>query len=337
MPILKDIAKACNVSTSTVSRILNYDLTLKVQESTRQAVFEKAKALGYVKKKRKSSILNNNFKVGIIQWYSMEKELIDPFYLSIRIGAEHYLASKGAEVHRFFKGEENFNFDQLEGLDAIICIGKFSKSEIVKFRKIQDRLVFVDLYTQRINVTSIVLDFETAVYDVLTYLQSLGHNKIGYLGGVERLSDDTIYPSKRRRSFEEYCKQNNIQYEKYIYEDGFSISSGYRMCKSMIQSKTLPDAIFCGNDQIAFGALNALHEAGISVPKDISIVGFNDDQNSLFTTPSLTTVHAPTNFMGELAAKKIYDFLKSKKFHPTRTVLPCELVIRKSCGSKLKI
>lgn len=331
MATITDIAKECNVSVSTVSRILNYDISLNVQESTRQNVLDVAKKLNYNKKPRKSKKDLNILKVGIVQWYSMEKELNDPFYLSIRIGAEHYLTGKGIELIRFFKGNDDFNFKQLDNLDALICIGKFSRLEIIEFRKVTDKLVFVDLYLDKINVSTVVMDFENAVFDAIDYLNSLNHKKIGYLGGIEKLSDGKIYTSRRKKFFERQCKKYNIEYEPYTKEELFTIESGYQMTLDLIKSNKLPTAFFCGNDSIAYGALRALHENNIKVPEDISLIGFNDNQNSSYTTPSLTTLHAPTNLMGEQAAKIIYGFLNNKKNYPTLTMFPCELVIRKSC------
>ena len=92
MVTLKDIAKKAGVSTSAVSRILNYDPTLPVPETTRNKVFNEARNLGYIKKNVKRKNAYENIKVGIVQWYTIDKELTDPFYLSIRIGAENYLS-----------------------------------------------------------------------------------------------------------------------------------------------------------------------------------------------------------------------------------------------------
>jgi DNA-binding LacI/PurR family transcriptional regulator len=91
------------------------------------------------------------------------------------------------------------------------------------------------------------------------------------------------------------------------------------------------DAVFSGDDDSAIGVVNALREAGYRIPEDISIVGFDDLKLSAFLTPPLTTVKAPTELVGHTAAKQLFDLLNGKDVDPL-TLLPTEIVIRRSCG-----
>ena len=126
MSTIKEIAQQAGVSVATVSRILNYDPTLKVAEQTRQRGFDEAKKQNYIKRKIKTKNNYNPIRIGIVQWYSIEKELNDPFYLSIRIGAESYLNQNNIEMIRSFRGDPDF-LSKLSMLDGLICIGKFIK------------------------------------------------------------------------------------------------------------------------------------------------------------------------------------------------------------------
>lgn len=332
MVTLKDIAKKTGISTAAVSRILNYDSTLKVPEATKNKVFNEARNLGYIKKNVKRKNAYENIKVGIVQWYTIDKELTDPFYLSIRIGAENFLTKINYQIFRIFRDENNY-FNKIQNLDAIICIGKFSKQEIADFRKISDRIVFLDMILPKIYVSSITMDIENALKDALDYLWTLGHRKIGYLGGKEYTSDGEYYPDKRITSFRNFCTQHNILNEKYIIEDKFTIESGYSMLQELLKTNRMPTAIFCANDLIAQGAMRATTEAGIKIPDNLSIIGYNNDQGTAFTNPPLTTVNAPSNKIGEFGAQLISLFIQQKKIHPINIVLPCDLVIRDSCAS----
>ena len=327
MTTIKDISALANVSPSTVSRILNYDNTLKVKDETKKKVLATADKLGYTKHKHK--IKRHLTRVLIVQWYPMDLEIHDPFYLSIRIGAENYLSRNNVEIIRYFKGQNDLN-EKIKNIDGIICIGKFSKNEITKFRKITDKLIFVDMFLERIIVSYICLDMYHALEDAINYLYKQKHRKIGFIGGIEKLSDGTTYYELRKTYFIKFCKAHHIEYQKYISLGEFTIESGYLQAKQMIKNNNLPTAIFVASDQLAFGVLRAFSEHGIKVPEDISIVSFNNDLNSSFTNPPLTTINAPSEPMGYLAATYLLTHIKDKKMYPTCISLPCELIIRDS-------
>ncbi|MFI3284292.1 MAG: LacI family DNA-binding transcriptional regulator, partial [Erysipelotrichaceae bacterium] len=275
MSNIKDVAAAAGVSISTVSRILNFDPTLNVTDQTRQRVNDEAKRLNYTKRKTKTKNTYTPRKIGIVQWYSVERELEDPFYLSIRIGAETYLNKNNIEIVRSFKGDNDY-LSKLSQVEGLICIGKFSKHDVSEFRKLTDRVIFVDMFLDKIFTNSIVLDFEHAIQDAMNHLIALNHKKIGFLGGIEYTSDETEYFDRRRHFFEKFCATHQIDYKPYTVFGSYTSESGYQMMKELILKKHLPTAIFCCNDEIAIGAIRALHEYNIKIPEDISVVGFNN-------------------------------------------------------------
>lgn len=325
MATIRDIAKKAKVSITTVSRILNEDPTLQVSSETRRIVNQTAKELNYtVRKKSKSS---HSFSIGVLQWFSIKEEIQDPFYLYIRQGVEDYCRKNKIELIRNFKDDINY-IDSLKDVDGLICIGKFSNKEITLFKNKHKNIIFVDLCTDKITVNTISLDFKNAVYDLLNLLKAKNHKKIGYLGGLEYVDKNILYEDKRKKYFIEFCEKNKIEYKPYLIEDSFSIQSGYKMMKKLIENNNLPSAIFAASDSIAIGALNALQEYNIEVPNTISIIGFNDTVGSKFTNPPLTTVHAPAYEMGKYAANFIYNFHNYNI--PINMVFPCNLIERKT-------
>ncbi len=327
---ITDISNATGLSLATVSRILNHDPNLAVPDHTRAKVIEAARSLGYKKRKFNRSRRYKSTRIGIVQWYSAEKELLDPFYLSIRIGVENTLNKNNTEIVRFFKDE--LDLRQFQNVDGLICIGKFSKEEITTFRKTTDNLIFIDMNPDRINVSYVTLDFKNAVYDALNYLHSMQHKQIGLFTGVETIADDSIYEDSRKTCFIDYCKANEIVYIPYMKIGEFTSESGYNMMKEMINSKNLPTALFCASDPIAVGVLRACAEFNIKVPEDLSIISFNNDSTAAFSNPPLTTMHAPCDKMGEVAALTLINMKKEKKLYPRKITFPCELVIRQSCA-----
>ena len=179
MATLKDIAQAAGVSTGAVSRILNNDPTLSVSPETKKKVFDIALELGYQKSKSRDKSL---FKMGILQWFSAEQEMQDSYYLLVRQGIEDFCQKHSLGIVRAFQSDET-TLTPLQGVDGLICIGKFSEEEVQKFMNICKNIVFLDMPVSDYNITTLTMDFKAAVYDALDYLIELGHTKIAYLGG----------------------------------------------------------------------------------------------------------------------------------------------------------
>lgn len=328
MATIKDVAELANVSITTVSRILNEDKTLSVSEETRQAVFEATKILGYVKKRKVST---QEFTMGIVQWYSLQQEIDDPYYLQIRQGIENFCVQNNIHVIRTFRSDQNY-LDVLKNVDGLVCVGKFNRHEISQFKKISHKIIFLDMYSPNIDDNTITLDFSGAMIEALEYLKSLRHTQIGYLGGKEYIEENVIYQDERKKIFINYCEQNHISYKNFLIEDEFTTESGYMMMMELIRCHQLPTALFCASDPIAIGALRALQEHNIQVPKDISIIGFDDIKAASFTNPPLTTIYAPATMMGEYGASIVYHILSQYPSPaPMKMTLPCTLIERESC------
>lgn len=330
MATIKDIAKAANVSAAAVSRILNQDETLNVSPETRQKVLDTAKALQYVKKGR--PMVKSTFTLGIVQWFSSQQELEDSYYLLIRQGIEDYCLANHIQVIRTYKSDVNYA-DVLKDADCIICIGKFSRSEVEAFQRQNANTLFLDMSVENPRVSTVILDFENAVEQVMEYLTGLGHREIGFLTGREYTDTDQteLYYDYRKELFVKYCEEHGIHYKPYLKEGSFRIDSGYEMMCELIDSGCLPTAVFAASDPIAMGAMKALSENGYSVPHDVSVVGFDDISMAQFTTPPLTTVHAPAYNMGRYGATILHRIVKEQMGTALKIQLPCELILRGSC------
>ena len=140
MATIKEIALKAGVSSSTVSRVLNFDDSINVLEKTKNKIFEVAEDLNYITvKKRKKK--NNNYTIGLIQWFTDKEEINDQYYLSIRNGIERKCANNLIRVERLFTEVE---YDKLDYIDGVIAIGTYSESEIKKIKKFSSKIVFVD-------------------------------------------------------------------------------------------------------------------------------------------------------------------------------------------------
>ncbi len=332
MATIKDIAEKAGVSAAAVSRILNGDTSLSVTPETRKRVLEVSEALGYKKKHVEGchSKCEKSITLGVVQWFSAEDELRDSYYLTVRKGIEDYCDSNKVKIVRAYKTDDMLS--NLKDVDGIICIGKFSKEDITLFKGISGTVIFLDMLMDDKDVTTLSMDFKGGVNEVMDYFTGLGHTRIAYLGGVEYVGDNEVVRDERKEAYEEYMKKHKLAVKGLMKEGSFDSRSGYELMQELIKDKDRPTAVFAASDAIAVGAMKAVSEAGLKVPEDISVAGFNNDEMSSFTTPSLTTVNAPAYDMGQYGASLIIAAGKLSISTPIRVKLPCRLVVRNSCG-----
>lgn len=330
MATLKDVANLAGVSSASVSRILNNDLTLSVPQSTRDKVLEAAETLGYVKKKKKTEV--SSMLVGIVQWVSAENEAKDPYYLNIRQGVENYCSNHMITTIRCYASEFTLN-KRLDKVDGLVCIGKFSEDARAKMISICSNIIFLDMRLDSISNCCIIPDFKGAMRLVIDHFVSEGHKKVGFLGGVEKINDK-VYPDDRLKYFRRFAAQEDMDYLPYLVMNEFSRESGYEMMKSLIDSGHVPTAVFAASDPIAIGAMRACHEAGLRVPEDISIIGFDNIDECNYTYPPLTSIFVPTYEMGSTGMRMLHDAWKrNENIQPMEIKLPCYMIRRQSTQS----
>lgn len=329
MATIKDIAKKAGVSIATVSRVLNYDPTLSVADETRKRIFEVAEALSYKKKVVKKE--PTTAKIAIVSWYTEKEELEDLYYLSISLGIQNRCQQENITVVKYFYSNLN-ELVNIEGIQGIIAVGKFSKTQAKQLASITDFIVFVDCSPDDEKFDSVVIDFEWATRRVIDYLVKKGHQSIGYIGGRETYRDQNIsIVDLREKTFRNYMKELKLYSEGFVYIGHFTVNDGYELMKKAIKEhgNNLPTAFFAGNDQLAIGCLRALMEENISVPGRVNIIGLNDISVSKYVYPPLTTLKVHTEFMGETAVDLLVERIAGRKI-AKKVFIPTKLIKRKS-------
>lgn len=329
MATIREVAQAAGVSAGAVSRILNNDQTLNVTDETRKRVFEVAKELNYSNTRKNIRNPKNKFVLGIVQWFTPEDELNDNYYLRARQGIEDFCLKNSLGIVRVFHGD-NDGLSRLKNVDGLICLGKFSSSDASTFAECCSNIVFLDMQVAARNITSLSMDFEKAVVDVLDYLTNKGHKKIGFLCGQEYVGSGEKLEDPRASAFKFYMEQKNLDYMKWYKLGSFSSQSGFDMMREILSSKDLPTAIFAASDSIAIGAMRAIHEAGLNIPEDISIIGFNDEDSCKYLNPPLTSVNAPSYDMGQHGANLVFVASNLSNHTPLKAQIPCRLIERES-------
>lgn len=327
MATIKDIAKVAGVSIATVSRVLNFDDTLNVTDSTKQRIFEAAEGLNYIKKKEKN-ILKSTYKVAIANWYTEKEEVLDPYYLSIRMAIEKKCANENIEVVKLSPHFTTY----IKEVDGIIAIGKFGHMELEKLKTVSENIVFVDSSPESEVYDSVVCDLKYATINLMNYLEGLGHKNIGFISGAEYINgNNEIFVDRRERTYKDEMYARGIDFKENLYIGEFTPQSGYELMKKAIADNNKITAFVVANDSMAIGAYKAISEAGLKIPDDISIVSYNDNITSQFIVPALTTVKIHMEFMGETAVDLMIEKLKDGREIAKKVVLPTRLIKRDSC------
>lgn len=337
MATIRDIAKAAGVSAGAVSRILNNDPTLSVTEETRSNVISIAGEMNYTKVSHAKSFFASGFTMGLVQWFSAEDARKDYYYLRARQGIEDFCVRNMINMVTVFHGDTDIA-SKLSGIGGLICLGKFSESEVATFIGICPNTVFLDMPVENYNITSLSMDFKGAVNKALDYLVSLGHTNIALLGGQEYVEDQPI-ADPRTAYFKSYMEKHP-ELHPSIFEGSFNSESGYEMMKELLGKKysskgSRPTAVFAASDAIALGAMRAAIDEGVSIPDEISIIGFNNEDSGAYFNPALTTINAPAYDMGQHGANLVFVASNLSIRTPLKALIPCNLIVRESCKSIL--
>jgi len=327
MATIKDIAALAGVSIATVSRVLNYDETLNVSLETRQKIFEAADQLAYESKgykKRKPS-----HKIGLCYSYSLEEELVDTYYLSIRVAIEKHLAEKGYVTRRISLSSPN---ESIRGIDGLICLGLFFAEDIAQIRRLGKPTVFVDSSPDINQFDAVVIDYESATIQALEHLITLGHEKIGFIGGMDADPKGEPIPDLRRLVFESFLAGKGLFRPEWVRTGEYSPKNGYLMLKELFSLPERPTAVFISSDAMAIGCYKAMHELELRIPEDVSLMGFNDIAQARDMVPPLSSGRIHTDFMGETAVELIEEWLRTGRKINKKVLIPTKLVARESTG-----
>ncbi len=324
---IHDIAREAKVSPSTVSRVLNGNVPVAPEK--RAAVLAVIKRLNYQPNAIAQGLVRRRTAaVGV-----MTQSIASPFYGAILVGIEHGLSGSG--YHAIFASgnwrtdEELAALDRLSQrrVDALILLtGVLPDDRLLRFAAdlplviIGRSIAGIDDRCLRVN------DFHAA-YEATRYLIMLGHRRIAHIAGPSLHQD----ASDRRAGYQAALTEAGLAIEpQLIVEGNYTEQSGLLAMQALLSRAEMFSALFAGNDQMAYGARLALYRNGIRVPEDVSLVGFDDQYGSAYTTPPLTTVRQPTYDMGHAAAQAILRLLDGQP--PALPHFTTELIIRESAA-----
>lgn len=339
MATIRQIAELAQVSTATVSRVLNNDPTLSTSAETKERIFAIAEQLGYKRqrlRRQKQEMQRAEAEIGLLFLATADEENQDPYFKSVRRGIELQCEALGLTISKVIRGDQFSDLAEVSGLDGLLVVGSIEVGDVLEAYPNPERVVFVNHGEDQHAYDSVHLNFEGAIESAYEHLVQLGHEHIGFIGGVESIHS-LRQPGEFRRSEEHryraYVKMQSRyhhSYEAVEWVEDWSSQGGYEAMKRILAKPHQPTACIVASDHMAVGALRALHEAGVQVPAQMSIVGFNDIELAAFVLPPLTTVHAYTELLGKTAVNMLVERLEGR-VAPLQIKIGTSLVERESC------
>jgi len=336
---IKDIARRLNISTSTVSYALNGG-PRNVPDDVKQRVFDIARELDYRPNRVARSLVTRKANaIGVVPPSTETNVFLSPFVRLAWNSIVNEAERLGQDLLLFTGHNRNVPGESgnelLDGrIDGVVFIAPRSDVSVIRF--LQDRgFPFTSIASALDSAgPSFGCDNGGGVAQALEHLQSLGHRRIAHIAGGPN-SPDAVY---RMDAFKHYmCLRGLDVPEGYIQPGAFTVESGYAAGLRLLRLNPRPTAVFVGNDEMAYGLCQALREAGISVPHDVSIVGFDDCDMSYAFNPPITTVQQPVAEMAAAALRAAVDIangdIPSGVGHAASAQFPTRLIVRGSTAS----
>lgn len=330
MITIKEIAKQLNMSTTTVSNVI-HGKTGEVSEETTKIVQDFLKKVDYVPNINARNLAQNESKIiGLALKARADKYenlIMDPFVSVLIGGVEETIRNAGYFMMLYISSDttEIMRHVSTWNVDGLILFGMLNDDGIRVSEKYKKPIVCIDTYSIEglKHFTNVGLDDEQGTYDMVTYLISQGHRKIAFLSDNMNGVD-----LARLNGYKKALKDNNIKYSDSNFlkirpksdEVEYSLEEICRKARDFT-------AIMCVSDLYAITLMAALEDRGISVPNDISIVGFDDNMLGQLHRPALTTVHQDVKEKGIVAARTLLQQLNKQKT-PNQILLPTHLVIK---------
>lgn len=330
---IKDIAKALNIAPSTVSRALNNHPALK--QETKDLVREFAERNDYQPNLLALNLLHKKSNtLGVIV-----PEITGHFFSAIITGMQDVIGTSDYNIMICLSNEsyeeEVMIINKLSKIqiDGVLISPSSETKNFDHLRRLQKSgipVVVFDRDCPGLEADKVLVDDYLGAFQAVEYLIRSGCSRIAHLGGPLNLST----AKHRLQGYLDALENNNmpVREEYIVHASGFCHKNGKKPAKQLLSLHVVPDAIFAMNDSIAICALHVAQKLGFSIPEDISIIGFDDEPQSIYFNPPLTTVWQPVYEIGMLSARIMLSRLEGdgETEHLRQEIFKPELVVRSS-------
>jgi DNA-binding LacI/PurR family transcriptional regulator len=227
----------------------------------------------------------------------------------------------------FIREHKHVQIFERRYVDGMLCLGTNDRNyHLEDFKGDRYPVMIVDNYLEQWNLDFVACDYRSGAEQVMNYLLQLGHHRIALLTAAQEIRTARDV----RQVYMERLTSAGCQPDEGWIEDGkFTEEGGAEATRRILDKHPDVTAIFAGNDKMAVGALHLLNRMGVDVPRQISVIGFDDLQHAAFVNPSLTTVHLPLYQVGALACEKLIERIRGRSEKVAET-LSTHLVVRDS-------
>jgi LacI family transcriptional regulator len=329
MITIKDVARAAGVSVATVSRVQNGSALVK--ETTRRRVGEVAERMGYSPHGAARSLITSRTNTLGVLLPDLHGEFFSEVIRGIDQTAQrhgHHLLVSSSHEDR--SAVETALRSMRGRVDGLIVMWPEMDSTAVPNLPAGFPVVLLSAPIGPHGFDVITVANYEGAYAMVCHLLDLGHRRIAIIKGIEGNAD----AAERLRGYRGALASAGLSSLAVEVAGDFNEASGYRAANELLQSELRPTAIFAANDAMAIGALSALRDAGLRVPDDIALAGFDDIPMARYLEPALSSVHVDISALGERATLRLLAAVRDKDRHEHRAeTLPTTLVLRRSCGS----
>ena len=335
MVTIRDVAEKAGVSIGTVSRVMNNKSG--VSKQTRNRVLEISQQLGYDPNKRVPLTTSQISHLGLLIRPTEQPLTSDPFYGGIFHGAE--ISCQENQITVFFstldivngrlrKPPSMMDDDRMSGL---VLLGALPLEVIESINKLTDLpIVLIDNYFPNCRWDSVMIENISGAYSATKHLIVNGHRNIAMMSGADHPSILERQDGYQKAMQEHELEPIIIKTKSTPPGDGLSPSDGEKGIVDILEGTPETTAVFCSNDNQAIGAIIKLQELGVKVPKDISIIGFDNIITGNYTTPPITTIHVDRTSLGKLAIQLIINRINNPERGIIRTIVGTKLIERAS-------
>lgn len=327
---IQEVAKRAKVSTATVSRIINHNPTVDPRLAKR--VWKVIDQSGYRPNIQARSLVSGRSHIlGLVV-----SEITNPFFpeivqafesMAVENGYEILLVSTVHDPKRMDVSVRRMTERRVDG----VAVMTFGMEELLLedpvFKDVP--LVFVDVGPDRPRVSNIRIDYQHGIRQAVQHLAAMRHERIAFISGPLRLKS----AMSRRHAFEHAMREIHLTaHESLIIEGDHTLEGGARAMRSLIGNRQRPTAVLCSNDMTALGVMRTCYEKSLSIPKDLSVIGFDDIKFAQFVLPPLTTVRMSQTELAGIAFRALLTELERSKAteHGTEYLLETSLVLRDS-------
>lgn len=336
MPTLEDVAREADVSVSTVSRVFNDPD--KVRPDTRERVQNAVDALGYQPSRVARRLRLKDGKASLLGL--VIPDIQNPFFADVTRGVEDVardhdyaliLTNSDEDPERQRVAVDTLTTEEVDG--AIVPPVSDDDPAVKRLVESDVAVVCVDRHLKNTRVDTILSDNRRGAYEAVTHLIELGHERIGFIGGVPRISTLT----ERREGYEAALRDHGLPVDPALIKEGEARRErGTFFTNELLDLDTPPTALFTGNNMTTLGALAALHVRGVRVPADMALVGYDDVPWAMALNPPPTVVDQPGYEIGRRAAEILIKRLANPNQSPTVVTLQPRLIVRRSCGAQAR-